>query len=151
VDFNNLISWRAHFFPLTGAAGMSDFIPADAWKTWIHDEVLRQCDLIDGVEDGIIEDPTLCAFDPSKLLCMGNATGRCLSEAQIRQVTQIYSDYKYPDGQIIYSAMQPGGEIGAATGLLAGTAWAYSEVSCFVDAVPELTRVVELVQVRGLQ
>jgi feruloyl esterase len=131
VDSNNLISWRAHFFPITGAIGRSDFISADAWKRWIHDEVLRQCDLIDGVEDGIIEDPRLCAFNPSKLLCTGNATEGCLSKAQVRQVTQIYSDYKYPDGQIVYSAMQPGSEIGAATGLYAGAAWAYSEVSCF--------------------
>ena len=49
VDFNNLISWRARFFTITGAANSTNFIPATAWKTWIHDEVLRQCDAIDGL------------------------------------------------------------------------------------------------------
>ncbi|XPS75221.1 Feruloyl esterase [Ascochyta lentis] len=79
VDFNDLVSWRARFFTITGAIGSSDFIPAIAWKTWIHDEVLKQCDTIDKAQDGIIEDPTLCKFNPSTLLCTGNSTANCLS------------------------------------------------------------------------
>lgn len=58
VDFNDLVSWRARFFTITGAIGSADFISATAWKTWIHDEVLRQCDTTDKAKDGIIEDPT---------------------------------------------------------------------------------------------
>jgi feruloyl esterase len=128
VDFNNLISWRAHFFPITGATGSSNFIPATAWKTWIHNEVLRQCDLIDGVEDGIIEDPSRCSFDPSALLCGKNVTEQCLSETQVDHMKAIFSDYKYPNGELIYPAMQPGSEVNAAGGLYAGVPWAYSEV-----------------------
>ncbi|KAH7414181.1 feruloyl esterase B precursor [Phaeosphaeria sp. MPI-PUGE-AT-0046c] len=125
VDFNNLISWRAHFFPITGALNSTGFI--SNWKTVVHDEVLRQCDALDGAIDGIIENPSLCHFDPSTLLCENEATTACLSEVQVEQLRKIYSDYRYPDGQIIYASMQPGSEIGAATGLYAGTAWAYSE------------------------
>jgi feruloyl esterase len=128
VDFNNLISWRAHFFPITGANISHDFIPASTWKTWIHNEVLRQCDLIDGVGDGIIENPRLCHFDPSKIVCKGNATEECLTEDQVGQLEKIYADYTYSDGRIIYSGMQPGSEVNAADGLYAGTAWKYSEV-----------------------
>jgi feruloyl esterase len=128
VDFNNLYSWRAHFFPITGASDSSNFVPVTAWKTWIHDEVLRQCDTIDKVKDGIIEDPVLCDFDPSALLCKGNRTEHCLSEEQVLRVVQVYSDYKYPSGEMIFPAMQPGSEIGAADGLYAGTAFRYSEV-----------------------
>lgn len=44
VDFNDLISWRASFYPITGAIGSENFISADAWKTTIHDEILaREC------------------------------------------------------------------------------------------------------------
>jgi feruloyl esterase len=128
IDFNNLYSWRAHFFPITGATNSSNFIPATAWKTWIHDEVLRQCDMIDKVKDGIIEDPALCDFDPSALLCRENIAGPCLTEEQVLHVTQVYSDYKYPSGELIFPAMQAGSEIGAADGLYAGTAFHYSEV-----------------------
>jgi hypothetical protein len=129
VDFNNLISWRAHFFPLTGAIDASNWIPATAWKTWIHDEVLKQCDMNDGVRDGIIEDPMSCIFHPARLLCEGNVTENCLSKEQILLVTHIFSDYKYPNGELIFPAMQPGSEVGAASGLYAGTPWAYSEES----------------------
>ena len=41
IDFNNLVSWRARFFTITGAIGSTDFISATAWKTWIHDEAVR--------------------------------------------------------------------------------------------------------------
>jgi feruloyl esterase len=128
VDFNNLISWRAHFFPITGAVGSPTFIPAASWKTWIHDEVLRQCDLIDGVADGIIEDPSRCSFEPLALLCRKNVTEQCLSKMQAGHVKAIFSDYKYPSGELIYPAMQPGSETGAAGGLYAGVPWAFSEV-----------------------
>jgi feruloyl esterase len=82
----------------------------------------------DGVEDGIIENPGLCDFDPSRLLCAGNSTNNCLTQPQVLQLKQIYSDYKYPNGHTIFPAMQPGSEVNAADGLYAGTAWKPSEV-----------------------
>ncbi|KAF2029366.1 tannase and feruloyl esterase, partial [Setomelanomma holmii] len=127
VDFNNLVSWRARFFTITGALGSPNFISATAWKTWIHDEVLKQCDSIDGVKDGIIEDPTLCAFDPSTLLCAGNSTEKCLHENQVDQLKSIFSDYRYLDGELIFPAMQPGSEVGAVDRLYAGAPFPYSE------------------------
>ena len=30
----------------------------------IHEAVLKQCDLLDGVKDGVIENPLVCHFDP---------------------------------------------------------------------------------------
>lgn len=126
VDFNNLVSWRARFFTITGAVGSPDFIPAKAWKTWIHEEVLRQCDTIDKASDGIIEDPTLCKFDPSTLLCIGNSTSSCLSDSQVQQLKTIFSEYEYPNGQLIFPAMQPGSEVLAVDRLYAGAPFAYS-------------------------
>lgn len=127
VDFNNLYSWRARFYTITGPNNGSNFIAPEAWKTWIHEEVLRQCDGLDGVMDGIIEDPTLCKFDATKLECGSGDSKKCLSEHQVQQVTKIFSDYTYPNGTLIYPAMAPGGEINSATGLYAGTPWALSQ------------------------
>lgn len=84
--------------------------------------------MIDGVKDGVIENPALCHFEPSKIMCASNVTENCLSEEQVEQLEQIYSTYTYPNGQIIYSGMQPGSEINTADGLYAGTPWQYSEV-----------------------
>lgn len=120
------MSWRARFFTITGAVDSKDFIPASAWKTWIHDEVLRQCDTLDGAKDGIIEDPTLCNFDPSTLLCTTNSTSSCLTAPQVQQLQTIFSDYTYDNGDLIYPAMQPGSEILAVDRLYAGAPFAYS-------------------------
>ncbi|KAI2482496.1 Tannase domain containing protein [Pyrenophora tritici-repentis] len=121
VDFNSLYAWRAHFFSITGPKASPNFIPATAWRGWIHDEVLRQCDTIDKVKDGIIEDPSLCNFDPSTLLCDRNKTSQCLNQQQVQQLQTIFSPYTYENGDLIYPAMQPGSEIHAVDRLYDGT------------------------------
>ncbi|KAF7531804.1 hypothetical protein G7054_g8540 [Neopestalotiopsis clavispora] len=126
VDFNNLYSWRASFYPLTGNSTDVNFISATTWNTTIHNEVLKQCDEIDGVEDGIIEDPTLCHFNPQELLCQGYNTSNCLTADQVTIVEKIFSDYRRPNGELIYPGMQPGSEILAATGLYSGRPYAPS-------------------------
>ncbi|KAI0164102.1 tannase and feruloyl esterase [Xylariaceae sp. FL1272] len=122
VDFDDLYSWRASFYTVTGAVGSPDFISPDTWKTTIHNEILGQCDLIDGVADGIIEDPALCHWDPESLLCdsSGRNTTGCLSSIQVEMVKTIFSDYFWPDGTLLYPRMNPGSEILAADGLYSG-------------------------------
>src|SRR5580698_2922243 len=37
----------------------------------LNKAVLQQCDMLDGVKDGLLNDPRKCKFDPSVLLCKG--------------------------------------------------------------------------------
>jgi feruloyl esterase len=143
VDFNNLVSWRASFFPITGPIRSTDFISAPTWTTLIHNEILWQCDGIDGVMDGIIEDPDLCHFNPETLLCStpqsnagisANASAKCLTAGQVAQVTKIFSPFTYENGTLIYPAMQPGSEIMAVNKLYAGAPFSYSEVLYFFSS-----------------
>ncbi|KAF0332639.1 putative feruloyl esterase B-2 [Colletotrichum sp. SAR11_59] len=130
VDFNNLYSWRAGFFPLTGAADSKDFINATVWKTTIHDEVLKQCDTLDGAEDGIIEDPSRCHFDPSKIQCKDDAKDKgqgCLTAPQVEIVRKIFAPTNYPNGTLFWPGMNPGSEKVSADGLYAGKPFALSE------------------------
>lgn len=130
VDFNNLQGWRASFYPITGAVGSENFINATLWTGLIHNEVLAQCDLIDGVADDIIEISDRCYFDPLKLLCadgVSNENGTCLNSAQVDQLTQIYDTYTYPNGTLIFPRLNPGGEIMAVTKFFAGAPFSYSE------------------------
>ena len=128
LDFNNLASWRASFYPITGSINSSNFITASIWSTLIHDEVLNQCDGLDGVLDGIIEDPTLCNFRPEALICaVGNSTN-CLTPIQVEMVREVFSPFYGLDGQLIYPAMQPGSEIMAVQKLYAGAPFSYSQV-----------------------
>lgn len=91
LDFNNLVSWRASFLPITGSVYSSDFITPSTWTTLIHDEILYQCDGLDGVTDGIIEDPGFCDFRPEALLCTNSTTTHCLTLGQVRKVREIFS------------------------------------------------------------
>ncbi|KAF1952326.1 tannase and feruloyl esterase [Byssothecium circinans] len=131
-DFNNLYAWRASFYPITGKNTSSDFIDAKKW-VMIHDEVLRQCDTVDGVQDGIIEDPTLCNFKPETLLCPSppiygvQNTSSCLTPAQIAVVNKIHSPLYGTDDKLIYPAMQYGNELKANTGLFNGLPWQLSQ------------------------
>jgi hypothetical protein len=53
--------------------------------------VLSACDKLDGVEDGVLEDPRRCRFDPASLQCKpGSAPGTCLTAAQIATVRRVY-------------------------------------------------------------
>ena len=128
LDFNNLQSWRANFYSITGANTSSDFIPQSSWKSWIHDEILKQCDGLDGALDGIIEDPGLCNFEPEEMLCKYVNQTKCLDDRQAGIIHRIFSPFYGKNGTLIYPAMQPGSEIMAAEKLYAGAPFSYSEV-----------------------
>ncbi|KAH7192857.1 Tannase/feruloyl esterase [Fusarium flagelliforme] len=126
VDFNNLQGQRAMFYPITGDASSTDYIPLSTWTGLIHDEVLAQCDKIDGVKDGIIEVPAKCFFNPKTLLCKTDQTSKCLNSAQVKQLEKIYAPYTYPNGKLIFPRMNPGNELLAVSKLLAGKPFDYS-------------------------
>jgi feruloyl esterase len=130
LDFNNLISWRARFFTITGSNSVnsSNFIAPSIWISLIHGEVLRQCDGLDGVIDGIIEDPTRCNFCPETLLCTNGTSRNCLTSIQVDMVREIFSPFYDTHGNLIYPAMQPGSEVLAVQKLYAGKPFSYSEV-----------------------
>ncbi|KKK16650.1 hypothetical protein ARAM_000525 [Aspergillus rambellii] len=127
VDFNDLISWRAHFYPITGSVDSSNFITQEQWEKVIHPEVLLQCDGIDRVRDGIIEDPMLCHFQASALLCHKRKGRQCLTPQQVEIVQKIFSPFEDDDGAMIYPRMQPGSEIEASKELYTGAPYPYSE------------------------
>ena len=51
------------------------FIPPAKYGL-IHKAALDACDAVDGVKDGLIEDPAVCKFDPKVLLVHGGGRGR---------------------------------------------------------------------------
>jgi feruloyl esterase len=63
-----------------------NWVPPEAFPA-IDREVLRQCDALDGLEDGIIEDPRACKPDLRRLLCPNptqpGKTATCLTRAQV--------------------------------------------------------------------
>jgi feruloyl esterase len=77
----------------------------------IEKAALAACDELDGVKDGLIEDPRKCHFDPSVLLCHGDAAKDCLTQPQIDALNKIYAGPKNPvTGEQIYPGYEPGTE-----------------------------------------
>jgi feruloyl esterase len=69
------------------------------------------CDALDGVVDGVIDDPRRCNFDPAVLLCSGADTPTCLTAPQVEAVKKIYAGPTDPrTGQQIFPGLEPGSE-----------------------------------------
>jgi feruloyl esterase len=81
----------------------------------LHEAALRACDEIDGVKDGIIEDPQRCRFDPGELLCRGEDGSQCLTAPQVEAARKIYQPASVPNGRQFYPGLEPGSEPGWST------------------------------------
>ncbi len=94
------------------------FIPP-AKFTAIETAALTACDALDGVQDGVIDDPRKCHFDPSKLACLATDSVSCLTAPQMKTLERIYSGPKDSKGEQLFPGFPPGG----ATGLLGWSGW----------------------------
>ena len=85
----------------------------------LHRAVLEACDAHDDVNDGVIEDPRECHFDPRVLACKGDDGPECLTAPQVQLAEKLYSGPKnsHPEAQI-FPGLEPGSETGGA--MLAG-------------------------------
>jgi len=89
----------------------ASFIPPAKYPA-IHKTVLDRCDGIDGVIDGVLEDPTRCRLDPQVLACKGEEGPECLTQAQVEAVRKIMSPATRRDGTEIFPGFEPGAELG---------------------------------------
>ena len=79
----------------------------------ITEAAVAACDALDGVVDGLIDDPRRCDFDPGGLQCPGPDAPTCLTAAQVQAVREIYAGPRNPrTGRQIYPGLERGGEFG---------------------------------------
>jgi feruloyl esterase len=79
----------------------------------LHKAAVDACDALDGVKDGVIDDPTKCHFDPAVLLCEGSETENCLTAAQVEAARKVYGPFINPrTHEEIYPGLEPGSELG---------------------------------------
>ncbi len=76
----------------------------------IGNAVMAQCDILDGLEDGILNNPAHCSFDVSSLACEGGKTNMCLSEQEVNAAKTIYDDLDI-DGERVLPGYPVGGEL----------------------------------------
>jgi hypothetical protein len=73
--------------------------------------VYDKCDAVDGLKDGIIDDPRRCGFDPARDVpkCAGPEMADCFTSAQITALNKIYQGARDSKGRQLF----PGEPVGA--------------------------------------
>ena len=129
ADFTNL---AAEFITNVQALGeAASYIPPHKLPA-IEAAALASCDALDGVEDGIIGDPSRCKFDPGVLLCSGERSPACLIAPQLAALRTIYAGLRKGNGQQVYPGYPAGGETGMGgwglwiTGASQGSSFQYA-------------------------
>ena len=95
-----------------------DGIPESLTKLDILEKaVLAKCDARDGIQDGVIDDPLSCDFNPevdlASRMCPGDANAdACFTRAQIQTLKDAYSGSYDSKGTRILKGKAPGSEFG---------------------------------------
>ncbi|KAF2772428.1 putative ferulic acid Esterase/Feruloyl esterase precursor [Teratosphaeria nubilosa] len=114
ADMNHLEDWSARFIQLTGVEGDDTFLTEDEWIL-VQSYIFAQCDAnLDGVDDGIVEDPTICLFNTSAISVCGSTTNdSCLTSTQINTVYQVFTELYNTEGELLYPALLYGSQVDA--------------------------------------
>jgi feruloyl esterase len=79
----------------------------------IHKAVLASCDALDGLTDGLIDDPRRCRFDPRTIECKpGDAAALCLSPAQVAVARALMAPLRISAGVDVFPGFAAGTELG---------------------------------------
>jgi len=119
LDFSTMISYAWNQKALTAA-------PIDSEKMKIiAEKVYSKCDGLDGLSDGLIDDPRQCPFSPSTDLpkCAKNVDQpSCFTTAQIQALEMIYGGTKRK-GTTFFPGQPVGAEIATETGGAIRSGW----------------------------
>ncbi len=106
----------------------------------VADKVMAKCDAIDGLKDGLIDDPRKCTFDPVRdvpACSQGTDAADCLTPAQATAIGKVYGGV-VSNGKPYFPGFMPGSEAVTA-GLFGGgtgSGWMNVIVASQPDAKP---------------
>lgn len=111
-DWTRLLVNALGILQQTDSAG--GYIPP-AKLPLITQAVLKDCDALDGVADGVLNDPRRCHFDPSVLRCTQKQDKACLTAAQVAALKTVYDGARDRLGKRLYYGTMPGAEDAAGS------------------------------------
>ena len=89
----------------------ASYIPPAKYPA-IRAAVLNACDALDGVRDGVLEEPTRCTWDPGVMACTAADSLTCLTTPQVEAARKAYQGPVNPrTGERINSPLYRGSEL----------------------------------------
>ena len=90
----------------------------------LAEKIYAQCDARDGLKDGLIDDPRLCGFEPSRDLpkCDAGDQPDCFTPGQIGALEKIYGDV-VSQGKRVFPGWPVGAEIAGSNGRSGWNPW----------------------------
>jgi feruloyl esterase len=76
----------------------------------VQKAALARCDKLDGVADGVIEDPRRCRFDPVVVQCKAGQSSDCLTPIQVDGLRKLYQGPRTASGKAIFPGYPAGAE-----------------------------------------
>ena len=114
------------------AINFDRFVPAELWPQIVMNQEIGQpiagsklaavtrdaiaaCDDLDGVVDGVIDDPHRCHYDPAESVCQqGEDPTACLTPAEANVVRKIWEGPMTSGGQRLWFGVERGASLGLA-------------------------------------
>ncbi len=82
----------------------------------LHKAVLDACDAMDGLKDGVIENPMLCNFNPATIACKTGESKGCLTAPEVETARKIYSGVVDSNTkEVVFPGLAPGSELAWGT------------------------------------
>jgi feruloyl esterase len=85
-----------------GKPDVTNLLTADVRKT-LNDGLLNQCDALDGLKDGLIENVAACHFDPAQLVCRQSQSSGCIGQPLADTLKLAFAGPKDKAGYPIYA------------------------------------------------
>ncbi len=79
-----------------------DKLFTDADRKLLMDALMKKCDALDGVKDGMILDPLGCHFDPEEIACKAGQTEGCMAPEKVAAIKKAFAGPKNAYGTQVY-------------------------------------------------
>ncbi|RVD89048.1 uncharacterized protein DFL_000071 [Arthrobotrys flagrans] len=110
---NNLMSVSGHYYKINGNPGDASYLSQAQWIA-MRDMTLSQCDALDGVVDGVIEEPRGCNPRFEALMCAAGQTWAshgCLTATQVGTARKFFEPFYGTDGNLLMPRFDPGADV----------------------------------------
>ncbi len=89
----------------------------DGDRKLVIDALMKQCDALDGLADGLISDPLACHFDPESLACKPGQSADCLAPEKAAAIKKAFDGPRTSRGVQVYPGFLYDSGIAATTGI----------------------------------